>query len=102
MDSEDDIQPLIEYEGSRDLYLELTAQLINTDPEFEQLIIRPNIPVYKLLFCSVLGFSHFECYSFSLINQDYKTLLSVYLGNIPEEMQELLHTPNITQRYCRY
>ncbi|CAH0697574.1 unnamed protein product [Spodoptera exigua] len=38
MDSEDDIQPLIEYEGSRDLYLELTAQLINTDPEFEQVV----------------------------------------------------------------
>ena len=36
MDSEDDIQPLIEYEGSRDLYLELNAQLINADPEFEQ------------------------------------------------------------------
>ena len=36
MDSEDDIQPLIQYEGGRDLYLELNAQLINADPEFEQ------------------------------------------------------------------
>lgn len=36
MESDDDIRPLIEYEGSRDLYLELTAQLINADPEFEQ------------------------------------------------------------------
>lgn len=38
MDSEDDIQPLIGSErlGSRDTYLELTAQNLNTDPDFEQ------------------------------------------------------------------
>lgn len=38
MDSEDDIQPLIHYEdaSSREIFLELTAQIINTDPEFEQ------------------------------------------------------------------
>lgn len=38
MESEDDIQPLISYEnvGSRDTFLELTVQNINTDPEFEQ------------------------------------------------------------------
>lgn len=38
MDSEDDIQPLISYEGetSIELFLELTVQIINTDPEFEQ------------------------------------------------------------------
>lgn len=41
MDSEDDIQPLIRYEGehSRDTFLELTAQILNTDPEFEQVKI---------------------------------------------------------------
>ncbi|XP_075987270.1 polyamine-transporting ATPase 13A3-like [Anticarsia gemmatalis] len=39
MDSDDDIQPLIDYEGSsRELYLELNAQLISTDPEFEQVV----------------------------------------------------------------
>lgn len=43
MDSEDDIQPLIDeivYPGiSRDLYLELNTQEIHTDPEFEQVLI---------------------------------------------------------------
>ncbi|KOB71964.1 putative cation-transporting ATPase [Operophtera brumata] len=40
MDSEDDIQPLISYEGetSRELLLELTVQHIDTDPEFEQVV----------------------------------------------------------------
>ncbi|PZC71017.1 hypothetical protein B5X24_HaOG214435 [Helicoverpa armigera] len=36
--SEDDVQPLIQYENNRDLYLELTAQKINTDPEFLQVV----------------------------------------------------------------
>ncbi|XP_063897760.1 polyamine-transporting ATPase 13A3 [Helicoverpa armigera] len=36
--SEDDVQPLIQYENNRDLYLELTAQKINTDPEFVQVV----------------------------------------------------------------
>lgn len=38
MESEDDVQPLIDYEGeNRDIYFELTAQkLINIDPEFDQ------------------------------------------------------------------
>ncbi|XP_026733922.1 probable cation-transporting ATPase 13A3 [Trichoplusia ni] len=39
MDSEDDVQPLIHYDrGSRELYLELTAQCLNTDPEYEQVV----------------------------------------------------------------
>ncbi|XP_037876977.1 polyamine-transporting ATPase 13A3 isoform X1 [Bombyx mori] len=41
MDSDDDIQPLIHYKGnsSREpLYLELTTQLINIDPDFEQVV----------------------------------------------------------------
>lgn len=40
MDSEDDIQPLIQYESeNRDLYLGLNAQPITTDPDFEQVNI---------------------------------------------------------------
>ncbi|XP_063370021.1 polyamine-transporting ATPase 13A3 [Cydia amplana] len=43
MESEDDIQPLIEdevleYSTSRDAYLELNTQGIHTDPEFEQVV----------------------------------------------------------------
>lgn len=38
MESEDDVRPLIEdvSEGNGDLFLELTVQNINVDPEFEQ------------------------------------------------------------------
>lgn len=40
MDSEDDVVPLIEdvSEETRDLFLELTVQNINVDPEFEQVM----------------------------------------------------------------
>lgn len=47
--SEDDIQPLIQYEGSRELYLELNTQLINADPEFEQV---NNLVCIYLLACN--------------------------------------------------
>lgn len=37
MDSEDDIQPLINYETeSRELFLELTVQILITDPEYHK------------------------------------------------------------------
>lgn len=48
MDSDDDIQPLIHYKGnsSREpLYLELTTQLINIDPDFEQ--VRTSFILYR-------------------------------------------------------
>ncbi|XP_063542922.1 polyamine-transporting ATPase 13A3-like isoform X1 [Cydia strobilella] len=66
MESEDDIQPLIEEEviestTSRDLCLEFNTQEIHTDPEFEQVVYgyrrsrwRTNlVHFFSVLFCGI-------------------------------------------------
>lgn len=41
MDSEDDVQPLISYdETSRELFLELTVQILNADSDYDQVKLR--------------------------------------------------------------
>lgn len=41
MDSEDDVRPLISYdETSRELFLELTVQILNADSDYDQVKLR--------------------------------------------------------------